>query len=172
MIPGEIFTSFSELHGIVIANDFGFPVGLQELLPASLAFLWSFCFRTDTSGSIGWPSPATRLHIGDCFEIRNCRLGPCDLLLSSHQKFQHEVRAPPLRLLHGALVILVFYRSRSFGLKGNECKLCVYTNAHVSWMWALKMLHERNWRWESPCSGISSSTKFSEFLQPLPNFRK
>ena len=46
-----------------------------------------FCFRTDTRGSIEWLDPAPRLHIGDCFEIRNCRLGPCGLLLSSHQKF-------------------------------------------------------------------------------------
>ena len=43
-------------------------------------------------GSIEWLSPAPRLRIGDCYEIRNCRLGPCDLLLSSHQNFQHEVR--------------------------------------------------------------------------------
>ena len=26
---------------------------------------------TDTTGSIGWPSPAPRLHIDDCFEIHN-----------------------------------------------------------------------------------------------------
>ena len=30
--------------------------------------------------------PAPRLRIDDCFEIRNCRLGLCGLLLSSHQK--------------------------------------------------------------------------------------
>ena len=28
-----------------------------------------FLFCTDTTGSIGWPSPAPRLHIDDCFEI-------------------------------------------------------------------------------------------------------
>ena len=50
------------------------------------------CFCTDTPGSIEWLDPAPRLHIDDCFEIRNCRLGPCDLLLSNHQKFLHEVR--------------------------------------------------------------------------------
>ena len=31
--------------------------------------------------------------IDDCFEIRNCRLGPCDLLLSSHQNLQHASSA-------------------------------------------------------------------------------
>ena len=39
MIPGEIFTSFAEFQGIVSVNDFGFPLGLQELLQASLSFL-------------------------------------------------------------------------------------------------------------------------------------
>ena len=39
------------------------------------------------SGSIGWPSPAPRLHIDDCFEIHNFHWELCDLLLSSHQNF-------------------------------------------------------------------------------------
>ena len=46
----------------------------------------------DTPGSIEWLDPAPRLHIDDCFEIRSCRLGPCDLLLSSHQNLRLEVR--------------------------------------------------------------------------------
>ena len=44
MIPGEIFTSFAEFHGIVSVNDFRIPIGFQELLQASLGFLWSFGF--------------------------------------------------------------------------------------------------------------------------------
>ena len=44
MIPGEIFTSFDEFQGIVSVNDFRLPIGLQELLQASLCFLRSFCF--------------------------------------------------------------------------------------------------------------------------------
>ena len=44
MIPGEIFTSFAEFQGIVNVNDFRLPMGLQELLQASLCFLSSFCF--------------------------------------------------------------------------------------------------------------------------------
>ena len=39
MIPREILTSFAEFQGIVSVNDFRFPVGLQELLQASLGFL-------------------------------------------------------------------------------------------------------------------------------------
>ena len=80
MIPGEIFTNFAEFQGIVSVNDFRIPFGFQGLLQASLGFLRSFVFCTDTPGSIEWLDPAPRLHIGDCFEIRNCRLGPCDLL--------------------------------------------------------------------------------------------
>ena len=72
MIPREIFTSFAEFQGIVSVNDFRIPVGLQELLQASLGFFVKFCFCTDMLGSIEWLSPAPRLRIGDCFEIRNC----------------------------------------------------------------------------------------------------
>ena len=70
MIPGEIFTSFA--HGIVSVNDLRLPIGLKELLQASLGFL-KFWSCTDLPGSIEWLSPAPRLQIGDCFEIRNCR---------------------------------------------------------------------------------------------------
>ena len=70
MIPGEIFTGFAEFQGIVSVNDFWFPIGLQELLQAPL-FHEKFLLCTDTTGSIGWPSPAPRLHIDDCFEIHN-----------------------------------------------------------------------------------------------------
>ena len=44
MIPGEIFTSFAKFQGIVSVNDFRIPFGFQELLQASVGFLWSFCF--------------------------------------------------------------------------------------------------------------------------------
>ena len=44
MIPGEIFTGFAEFQEIVSFYDFRLPIGLQELLQASLGFLWSFCF--------------------------------------------------------------------------------------------------------------------------------
>ena len=51
------------------------------------------------------PSLAPRLHIDDCFEIRKCRVGPCDLLLSP--KFTARGTVSALRLLHGALIIFV-----------------------------------------------------------------
>ena len=45
-----------------------------------------FWFCTDTPGSSGWPSPAPRLHIDDCFEIHNFHRQLCDLLLSNSPK--------------------------------------------------------------------------------------
>ena len=90
MIPGEIFTSFAEFQGIVRVNDFRIPLGFQELFASFSGLLVKFYFCTDTPGSIEWLDPAPRLHIDDCFEIRNCRLGPCDLLLSSHQNLRLE----------------------------------------------------------------------------------
>ena len=44
MTPGEIFSSFAEFQGIVSVNDFKIPLGVQELLQASLGFLGSFVF--------------------------------------------------------------------------------------------------------------------------------
>ena len=92
MIPGEIFASFAEFQGIVSVNDFWFPLGFQELFARFSGFLVKFLFCTDTPGSIEWQDPVLRLHIDDCFEIRNCRWGPWDLLLSSPQNLQLEVR--------------------------------------------------------------------------------
>ena len=80
MIPGKIFTGFAEFQGIVSVNDFRFPLGFQELLQASRGFLRSFCFCTDTPGSIEWLDPAPRLHIGDCFESLILHWELCDLL--------------------------------------------------------------------------------------------
>ena len=80
MIPGKIFTSFAEFQGIVSVNDFWFASRVPGTFASFSGFLVKFCFCTDTPGSIEWLDPAPRLRIDDCFEIRSCRLGPCDLL--------------------------------------------------------------------------------------------
>ena len=54
MIPGEIFTSFAELQGIVSVNDFRIPIKFQELFASFSGFLVKFLFCTDTPGSIEW----------------------------------------------------------------------------------------------------------------------
>ena len=92
MIPGKIFTGFAKFQGIVSVNDFRLPNLAPRTLASSFVFPEKFLFCTDTTGSIGWPSPAPRLHIDDCFEIHNFHWKLCDLLLQSHQNFLHKVR--------------------------------------------------------------------------------
>ena len=69
MILGEIFTVFAEFQGIVSVNDFRLPIGLQKFFASFSGFPVKFLFYTDTTGSIEWPSPAPRLHNGDCFSL-------------------------------------------------------------------------------------------------------
>ena len=76
-------------------------------------------------------------------------------------KFSARGTAPRLRLLHGALVILVLLQISQFRSLGNEFQHCDYLNPHVSWIWALKKLHEKTWR---------ESLRVLEFHHP-PNFR-
>ena len=120
MIPGKIFTSFAEFQGIVSVNDFRIPIRVPGTFASFSGFLVKFCFCTDTPGSIEWLDPAPRLHIGDCFEIRNCRLGPCDLLLSSHRNLQLEVRLRHCVFCMGALVILVRLQISQFRSLGKR----------------------------------------------------
>ena len=70
----------------------GFLSGSKNFCKLLCVFFEKFLFCTDTTGSIGWPSPAPRLHIDDCSEIQNFHWELCHLLLSSHQNFLHEVR--------------------------------------------------------------------------------
>ena len=94
MIPGEIFTSFTEFQGIVSVNVY---LSVQMFLvsfrvPGTFAsfsgFLVKFCFCTDTPGSIEW----LRFCTTTAYQVIVSRFAivterPCDLLLSSHQKF-------------------------------------------------------------------------------------
>ena len=79
-------------------------------------FLVKSCFCTDTPGSIEWVDPAPRLHIGDCYEISNCHWGLCNLLFSSHQNLQLEVRLRHCVLCTRFLYFWSSHRSRNFGL--------------------------------------------------------
>ena len=144
MIPGKIFTGFAEFQGIVSVNELLVSFLAPRTFASSFVFPAKFLFCTETTGSIGWPRPAPRLHIDDCFEIHNFHWEFCDLLLSSHQNFLHEVRLRHCVFCTGPMWYWSFYRSRNFGLWGNEYKHCAYP--HVSWIWALKMVHEKNWR--------------------------
>ena len=145
----DLHKLFAEFQGIVSVNDFWFPLGLQELLQAS-GFLVKFYIWTDTHGSIEWPNPVPRLHIGDCFETRNCRLGHLWSAVVKSPKLSARGTASPLRLLHGALVILVRLQISQFRSLGKWIYNCVFPNPHVSLRSALKKLHEMNWRESLP----------------------
>ena len=110
---------------LYVWNDFMLPIRLQECLQAPLCFL-KFLFCTDPTGSIGWPSPAPRLRIDDCFEMHILHWVLCDLLLSSHQSFQHEVQLRHCVFCTKPFVILVFWQTSQFRSFGKWEKHCVY----------------------------------------------
>ena len=125
MIPGEIFTSFAEFQGIVSVNDFRLPVRLQELLQASLCFLWSFCFTRIRLN----PLSCQVLH-HDCISVIVSRFAMSLRTLRSAvikpPNLSARGTASPLRLLHGALVILVGLQISQFQSLGK-------------WVWTLRL---------------------------------
>ena len=98
LIPGEIFTSFAEFQGIVSVKWLWVSSRAPRTFASFSLFPVKFLFCTDTTGSIEWPSPAPRLHIGDCFEIHNFQWEPCDLTVIESPKFSARGTAPPLRM--------------------------------------------------------------------------
>ena len=160
MIPGEIFTSFAKFHGIVSVDDFRLPFWLQELLQAPLRFLRFFC--TDTTGSVGWPSRAPRLHIDDCFEIHNLHWELLWSAVIKSPKFSARGTAPPLRLLHGPLVILVLWQISQFRSSGKWVStLCLPKSS------LLLDVGSKDGSWEEELACESLHKIFSEFLQPF-----
>ena len=83
MIPGEIFTSFTEFQRIVSVNDSRILYRVPGTFASFSGFLVKFCFCTDTPGSIEWLDPAPRLHIGDLF--RDSQLSLRTLVICSNQ---------------------------------------------------------------------------------------
>ena len=115
MIPGMIFISLAKFQGIVSRNDFRLPVWLQELLQAPMCFLWSFCFtriRLD-------PLSGQVLH-HDCISVIVSRFTSCTanfvirFSVIKSPKFSARCTAPPMRLLHLAIVILVLWQISQF----------------------------------------------------------
>ena len=131
MIPGKIFTSLAKFHGIVSVNDFRIPCRLQELLKALFCFLRScglhgydwmhWVAKSCTTTAYRW-----------LFEIHNLHWELCNLLLSNHQNFLHEVRLCLDVFCTEPLWFLSSGRSRNFGLSGSEYKHCIYPNPHFS----------------------------------------
>ena len=161
MIPGEIFTGFSEFQGIVSVNDFRIPIGFQELLQASLGFLWSF-FVLHGYAWIHWVAKSCTT-TAYRWLLRDSQLSLRTLwsAVIKSPKFSARSTAPPLRLLHGGpcnfgpfadLAISVF-REMSMNIVLTQ----ILTSLRKS---ALKKLHEKNWR---------KNLRVLEFHHP-PNF--
>ena len=123
--------------------DFRFPPGSKNFCKL-LSVSWEV-FVLHGYDWIHWvASLAPRLHVDDCFEIHNFHWELCDLLLSSHQNFLHEVRLRHCVFCTGPLWFWSSGKSRNFGLSGHEYKHCVYPIPHFSY--ALKIIHEKNSR--------------------------
>ena len=119
------------------------------------------------TGSIEWPSPAPQLHIDDCFEIRNCHWGPCDLLLSSHQIFSTRYGFAKASSARGPcnfgpftdLAISVFRE-----MSTNTVFTQIYTSRrHRLWRWFMR----RTGAWVSAFRNSIIHEIFSKFLQPI-----
>ena len=114
-----------------------------------------FVFYTDKIESIEWQDLVPRQHIDDCFEIHLPHWGLCDLLLSSHQTFSARGTASPVRLLQGALVILVLLQISQFVSFGKWVWILCFQDATF-----VRRSESESWEtWAG--AGISVSSRFS-----------
>ena len=138
----------------------GFLSGFQELLQASLGFLWSFGFARIHLDPLG----GQVLH-HDCirwlFRDSHFSLRTLWSAAIKSPKFSARGTALPMRLLHGALVILVRLQISQFRSLGKWVKIrCLHKSS------LLLDVGSKDSSWEelaceSLCTGIPSSTKFS-----------
>ena len=132
---------------------FGFPSDSKNFCK----LLWVSCevlFLHGYAGQI--------LH-NDCISVIVSRFAIVteDLVICCYQECSARGTAPPLRLLHGALVILVRLQISQFRSLGKwEKTLCLPKSSRLLNM-GFKDTSREELAWESPCAGISSSTRFS-----------
>ena len=93
---------------------FGYSDGSRNFRKLPSISWEKFWFCTDQIESIECLNLVPRLRIGDCVEIHLLHWGLCDLMLSSHQSFLHEVLHHHRASLQGARVILVLLRISQF----------------------------------------------------------
>ena len=126
---------------------FGFLSGSRNFLQASLGFLWSLVFCTDKPGSIEWARSCTTTAYRWLFRDSQLSLRTLWSAVIKSPKITARGTASPLRLLHGALVILVLLQISQFQVFREMSVDTVLTlDPHVSFQSALKRLHEKNWR--------------------------
>ena len=171
MIPGKIFTSFAKFQGIVSVNDFRFPLGFQDLLQASLCFLWSFCLARICLD----PLSGQVLH-HDCISVIVSRFTSFteNFVICCYQVtkiFCTKYGSAIASSARSPCNFGPFTDLANFGLKGNEYKHCACPNPHFSWMWALKILHEKNWRVSLWVQELFHPQDFLWFLAATPGFQ-
>ena len=161
MIPGKIFTGFAKFQGIVSVNDFRLPIWLQELLQASLCFLRSFCFlhgyewihwvaKSCTTIAYRWLFPDSQLSLNTLWSA-----------VIKSPKFSARGTAPPLRLLLGALAILVLSQISQFRSLGKWVSTLCLPKSSLLLDVGSKNVSLEELACESLCSGTLSSTRFS-----------
>ena len=169
MIPREIFTSFAEFPRIVSENDFWLPTWFQQLLQAPLCFLRSFVLR-GFSWILCVAKSCTTTACRWLFRDSQLSLRTLWSAVIKSPKFSTRGTAPPLRLLHGVLVILVLCQISQFRSFGKWVStLCLHKSSRE---YGLKgcFMRETGVR-VSMFRNFVIHQIFSEFLQPLWDFR-
>ena len=119
--------AFAEFQGVNSVNDCTLPIGLQELFQASLSSLWSFVLN----GYV-WIHQVAR----SCTTTSNRRLFRDSHLslktlwsaVIKSPKFSARGTAPPLRPLHGSLVICPLADLAISVVKRNDYRHCLQKN--------------------------------------------
>ena len=160
MIPRQIFTGFAKFQLKVSVNDFWFPILLHELWQALLCFLRSFCsarIRLDLLGG-------HVLH-HDCISMIVSRFTVVteNLVICCYQVTKIFTRgtAPPLHLLHGALVMLVPLTDLAISVFGEVSINTALTQILTSLGWALSRYFMRR-------TGVRISVYWNIIHQRLP----
>ena len=117
---------------------------------SSFMFPEKFSFCTDTTGSIGWPSPAPRLHIDDYCVIHFLHWELCDPQLLNHQNFLFWARLYQHVFCKKPLFCSSSSRYRSLGLSGSECRHCAYPSQVPLLLATPMVIHEKNWKCLDP----------------------
>ena len=158
MIPGKIFTSFAKFHGVVSVNDLKLPVRLQEVVQAPLCFLRSFGFARIRHWVVKFCTTIAYRWL--CRDLQ-LSLRTLSAVIKS-PKISARGTVPPMRLLHGALVILVLWQISQFrSLEEVSRTLCLPKST--------LLVGSKDNPWENWCVSlcVQELQICSEFLQPF-----
>ena len=157
MIPGNIFTSFANFHGIVSVNDCSVSSSAPRFFVSSSSFPEKFLFYMGMIISTELPSLVPLQRVDDCVEIHFLQWELCDPQFLNLSKFSALGTTVPARLLQEAPVIFVLKQISQFGSSGK----CVYTPyAYPSPVLLLLatplVIHEKKWKCVDGLGTLSS----------------